>query len=150
MRVRRNLEDTLGLGEDAYDTSEPVIEEETSGDLLADLRYVKKKLKDSMKVNQEIVQILLEELRTIPHPRIAEVAARLLETMSNSGIQILQASKTVAEIYKIGKDAEPKNEQTSNTTQIKNAIFVGTLKDVFKLQDARKDALESGDPYATE
>ena len=147
MRQRRVFEDKLGLAEtDAYDTPCPLEEEpeETPADGLAeDYKIVKKQLKKSIKTNQEIIDIILEELKAEPTPRMAEVAARLLETLSNSGVQILQASKTVAEIYKISKEEMPKEAQPQQV--IKNAIFVGKLEDVFKLQDIQKQqkALEA-------
>lgn len=149
MRKRRNYEDTLDLADtDAYE-GEEVQEESCSQDsLLDDYKFVKKELRKSLKTNQEVVNILLEELKADPSPRMAEVVARLLEAVASSGLQILNASKMVAEIHKLTQ-IDKKEEKTLAPT-IQNAIFVGKLEDVFKLQDAQKQKmLENGndDPY---
>ena len=161
MRQRRGWEEKLDIADgNPTGPAEPVgtavveneTPQETQSGVIDDYKFVKTQLKKAIKTNQEVVKILLEELRLEPSARMAEVVARLLETLSNSGMQILNASKTVAEIHRLIKEETPK-DATPNTI-IKNAIFVGKLEDIFKLQDIQKQnalaekTIEDEDPYA--
>lgn len=151
MKERRGWEDKLGIDGDPYDAPPitlPEDDEETTEGIVEDYKYVKKKLKRAIKTNQEVVDILLKELRGNPSPRMAEVVARLLEGLSNSGMQILEATKTVAEIHKLMKEDLPKD--SPQVTNIQKAIIIGRLDDLFKLNKAQQAAALvafNEDPY---
>jgi hypothetical protein len=140
LRPRRNWEDKLGIA-DSEDknipSTMPEDDDRPSENLEDDYRFVKRELRKSMKTNQEVVDILLEELRADPSPRMAEVVARLLEAVASSGSQILQASKTVAEIYKLAKEEVPKDAKP--TQVIEKAIFFGKMSDVLKFQSIQDE-----------
>jgi hypothetical protein len=152
LHIRRNFEDKLNLPEssDPYSVT-PLITitseedpysgpEELSAGLVDDFHIVRKTIKKALGTNQTIIDIVLAELRSDPTARMAEVAARLLETLGNSSFQLLQASKTIAEISKLMKETPAIPGQPSQI--FNNAVFVGKLEDLFKMQKKKKEIKE--------
>jgi glutaredoxin len=135
---RRNIELRLNLAEedeDPYGDEEEVSEH----NIVSDYELVKRSLRKSLSTTQRIIDLLMDDFEALPSVERAEVISRVLESLGNSSEKLLKSSKTMAEIAKIIKSVEPEKEQP---IIFKDATFVGSLSDLFKLQKEKK-ALEN-------
>ena len=141
--ARRGWEDKIDLdNEDPYggDLSDDKIFSKKESNcvdeqnLWRDYKLVKKTIRDSIEINKEVITVLLDEIEDNPTARLAEVIARLSESMASSSTQLLNASKTIAEIFKIGKDSG--DTMKDKNPLFNNAIIVGSVDDILKLKEA--------------
>ena len=139
MRKRKVFEDILNIEcptDDPYSYEEIEEDPTETKDLWDDYQLVKKTIKKSLQTNQDVIDILMEELRSDPSARMAEVVARLLESLSSSSGKLLEASKMIAEIFKLGKEEK---DNIPNHPLFQNAIIVGNLNDILKLRGEKVD-----------
>ena len=137
MRTRRVFEEKLNLPlatSDPYSNSATDDSEEyMETGLLDDFQLVRKTLRSAIRTNKDIIETIKDELQADPNPRLAEVSARLLESLTNTSLQLIQASKTIAEIYQINKSKDTEDSGNKQTNFIQNAILVGSLEEALKL-----------------
>ena len=75
---------------------------------------------------------ILEVAQEGEHPRSYEVAGQILKNMSELNSQLLDLQKSMAELENI--------EKKGNPTNVTNALFVGSTKDLQKLlKNGRND-----------
>ncbi len=162
MKVRRGFEEALNLPDDtgpartneliskleANPFGEGIDDEES---LKSDYKFARRAIRRSIRTSQEVVEVLLEDLAADPSPRMAEVTTRLLESIGSNSSLLLDAARKITDIFRL---AETTNKTIEHPTYIENAIIVGSLNDVLKLQGSRKtlSSIQApvdsyGDPY---
>jgi len=144
LRIRRRFEDKLGIEseEDPYSNSESNFEDDlepSDNTLMEDFQLVRATLRDAIRTNKDVIDTIKTELYADPTPRMTEAVARLLESLTNTSLQLIQASKTIAEIAHLNKNKE--EEEKSNMITIQNAIITGSLEDALKLGKHKQEAL---------
>jgi hypothetical protein len=132
----RNIEDKLNIESQPFEIEELKCEEHN---LIDDYNFSRNMLRDVMETNRNLMKIVANELQQMPsNVRVAEVAARMIESLTLSTEKLMGISQTFANIYKITKD---KDDPTLKNPIIQNAIIVGSLSDVLKLKQIENKEL---------
>jgi len=98
-----------------------------------DFNNTNKTLKECIEINLTALRLISQSLSNTPYePRIGEVLARLLESMTDLNQQYMNSYKQFTEIFKNIENIQNGNNDNTNTPiNIQNAaIFTGTLKDL--------------------
>lgn len=95
----------------------------TDADIDAD--FARKNIKSLIEKGNVAVDNILQVAAASEHPRAFEVAAGLIKNLAD-------LNKDLLEIQKRKRDLGPKETQSSSTTNIDKAVFVGSFTDLVK------------------
>jgi len=95
----------------------------TDADIDAD--FARKNIKSLIEKGNVAVDNILQVAAASEHPRAFEVAAGLIKNLAD-------LNKDLLEIQKRKRDLGPKETQSSQTTNIDKAVFVGSFTDLVK------------------
>lgn len=128
------MDEFFGIESPKENENIPVIAEEKNkvffngleNDLKADYEKTRENLDELIEKGKEAVDDILNIARETEKGRDFEVAATMLKTVVEANEKLLQMHKTVRELSNYKQKEESK-------TNIKNAIFVGSTKDLSRM-----------------
>ena len=137
-KVDINLDGVFNLDRAVEETKEiekvEVISDSENRDIDISADYVKSRENYYELIEKGKVALdgILEVAQEGEHPRSYEVAGQILKNMSELNSQLLDLQKSMAELENI--------EKKGNPTNVTNALFVGSTKDLQKLlKNGRND-----------
>jgi hypothetical protein len=114
--------------------SVPRIEDTTKPDIDNDYRYSRDNYYNLIEKGQEAIEGILEIAKEGQHPRAYEVAGALIANVANTVDKLQDLQKKLKELKSVTKSASP---------QIKNALFVGSTKDLQQMLKNKNENIES-------
>ena len=112
----------------------PRIEDTTKPDIDNDYRYSRDNYYNLIEKGQEAIEGILEIAKEGQHPRAYEVAGALIANVANTVDKLQDLQKKLKELKSVTKSASP---------QIKNALFVGSTKDLQQMLKNKNENIES-------
>ena len=112
----------------------PRIEDTTKPDIDNDYKYSRDNYYNLIEKGQEAIEGILEIAKEGQHPRAYEVAGALIANVANTVDKLQDLQKKLKELKSVTKSASP---------QIKNALFVGSTKDLQQMLKNKNENIES-------
>ena len=104
--------------------SVPRIKDPNKPDIDSDYEYSRENYYNLIEKGQEAIEGILEIAKEGQHPRAYEVAGQLIASVAGTVDKLQDLQKKLKELKNLPKTASP---------QIKNALFVGSTKDLQQL-----------------
>ena len=104
--------------------SVPRIKDPNKPDIDSDYEYSRENYYNLIEKGQEAIEGILEIAKEGQHPRAYEVAGQLIANVASTVDKLQDLQKKLKELKNLPKTASP---------QIKNALFVGSTKDLQQL-----------------
>ena len=102
----------------------PRIKDPNNPDIDSDYEYSRENYYNLIEKGQEAIEGILEIAKEGQHPRAYEVAGQLIASVAGTVDKLQDLQKKLKELKNLPKTASP---------QIKNALFVGSTKDLQQL-----------------
>jgi len=112
----------------------PRVEDTTKPDIDNDYKYSRDNYYNLIEKGQEAIEGILEIAKEGQHPRAYEVAGALIANVANTVDKLQDLQKKLKELKSVTKSASP---------QIKNALFVGSTKDLQQMLKNKNENIES-------
>lgn len=134
MAKKRIVEDKLGM--DSEDEILPVESDNqyittNNLNLIDDYNIARESVRTILETNTDIIRLLKTELELEPtNIKLAKVISELMTNLNESTNNLVELSKKMAEIYRLGKEQD--KEFANNNVIFKDAILVGNLNDILK------------------
>jgi hypothetical protein len=112
----------------------PRIEDTNKSDVDNDYRYSRDNYYNLIEKGQEAIEGILEIAKEGQHPRAYEVAGALIANVANTVDKLQDLQKKLKELKSVTKSASP---------QIKNALFVGSTKELQQMLKNKNENIES-------
>lgn len=116
-------------------TNVEVQNDRTSNDVIKDYEYTRGNLYSLIEKGQEAINSILELAQETDQPRAYEVAGQLIKNVADATDKLLDLQKKL-------KDVE-EGRGIKNTTNVTNALFVGSTAELSKLLKNQKNNLNS-------
>jgi len=130
------LNDTFNVSGEIISTEKEVVSSEIEKtpssiessieDIKKDYEYARGNLYSLIEKGQEAINGILELAQESEMPRAYEVAGQLIKNTGEIAEKLLNLQKTL-------KDVEESNKQVKGTTNVTNALFVGSTAELAKL-----------------
>jgi hypothetical protein len=104
--------------------SVPRIKDSNKPDIDSDYEYSRENYYDLIEKGQQAIEGILEIAKESQHPRSYEVAGQLIASVAGTVDKLQDLQKKLKELKNLPKTASP---------QIKNALFVGSTKELQQL-----------------
>jgi hypothetical protein len=109
--------------------------DKTKNDIVKDYEYTRGNLYSLIEKGQEAINSILELAQETDQPRAYEVAGQLIKNVADATDKLLDLQKKL-------KDVE-EGRGIKNTTNVTNALFVGSTAELSKLLKNQKNNLNS-------
>lgn len=110
--------------------SVPRVEDKTKTDIENDYKFSRDNYYDLIQKGQEAIEGILEIAKEGQHPRAYEVAGQLITNVAQTVDKLQDLQKKLKDLKDLPKTASP---------QIKNALFVGSTKELQQMLKANED-----------
>lgn len=112
-------------------TSIEVQNDRSSNDVIKDYEYTRGNLYSLIEKGQEAINSILELAQETDQPRAYEVAGQLIKNVADATDKLLDLQKKLKDVEEGGG--------TKNTTNVTNALFVGSTAELAKLLKNHKN-----------
>jgi hypothetical protein len=112
-------------------TNVEVQNDRSSNDVIKDYEYTRGNLYSLIEKGQEAINSILELAQETDQPRAYEVAGQLIKNVADATDKLLDLQKKLKDVEEGGG--------TKNTTNVTNALFVGSTAELAKLLKNHKN-----------
>jgi len=107
----------------------PRIQDKNKADIDTDYEYSRENYYNLIEKGQQAIEGILEIAKEGQHPRAYEVAGQLISNVATTVEKLQELQKKLKELKDLPKSASP---------QIKNALFVGSTKELQQLLNKKE------------
>lgn len=136
-KLEENMEDILNLPEvdPMYETETEIVPAKSSEmtQLESDFEQVRNNIHEIIRNGKSSLDDVLSLAKMSDSPRAYEVAAQMIKTLVDANKDLMDLHKKIKEV----SDDKNRSTEYNSSTNIENAIFVGSTTELQKLVNSR-------------